>query len=169
MRSTDLTWKWGVGGGHLWGRCSLPSQLPVSPSTLGAGFRRQGLALLCCPFFCPPGAAGITWGPLAFLGKPSGLPQQGDDSCGCRWATWAGLGGRAHWPNPTNPIPGIPVCGQHPGCWPVKPAGSPRVGCTSHRLIWVPAPSQSAQASVPYLSILPVACLWFRNKPLELR
>lgn len=77
---------------------------------------------------------------------------------------WAGLGGKAHWPNPCS----------HPGSSPS--AGStlvvgllnlPGLACWLHvlALIWVPA-SQSAQASVPYLSILPVACLWFRNKPL---
>ena len=76
-----------------------------------------GRALLSCPcLFCPLGAVGITWGPLAFLGKPSGLPQQGDDPRGCCWATWAGLGGSTHWPNPTTPNPGIPICGEHPGC-----------------------------------------------------
>ena len=77
-----------------------------------------GRALLSCPclFFCPLGAVGITWGPLAFLGKPSGLPQQGDDPRGCCWATWAGLGGSTHWPNPTTPNPSIPICGEQPGC-----------------------------------------------------
>lgn len=86
-------WKWGVGGGHLWGRCSLlhpPAQLPVSPSTLGAGFRWQGLASRSLPLLpawgsghrlgasglpgeakWPPTTGGRpTWLPLGHVGRP---------------------------------------------------------------------------------------------------
>ena len=108
-----------------------PPQVPVSPSTLGAGSRRQGLGTPSLHLLPPAWGSEYPSGPLAFLGQPRRLPHATQGQPPRLPLGHVGRPGRralrslippppspaypSPRPNPTTAVPSVPVLGQHPG------------------------------------------------------